>query len=162
MPDLFYGVCLKLILNQDLDWGLFYVCPCVNDTLCHNLKCLVCFTGFIFHVPLLASSILHAGHISTLRTVATSNYFIYILCNYHEIFLLRIWVPAKTGSHNIASSGPTFWWEHCGIAWWALVSTFLSLPCREQLHWNAYDGRLFCHTLFVWHHCPFHRHHHHF
>ena len=90
-----------------------------------NWYAYACFTGFIFHVPLVASSILHAGHISTLLTVATSNYFTYILCNYHEIFLLWIRVPAKTDCYNIASPGPKFWWEHAGVAWWALVSTFL-------------------------------------
>ena len=114
--------CLYPILSIHVYFVKVCMHACVNNTL---FKCEGCFTGFIFHVPLVASSILHAGHISTLLTVATSNYFTYILCNYHEIFLLWIRVPAKTDCYNIASPGPKFWWEHGGVAWWALVSTFL-------------------------------------
>ena len=117
LPCLFF--LSKLIFNTVLFFLHFYAC------VFYVLKRQACFTGFIFHVPLVASSIFNAGHISTLPTVATSNYFIYILCNYHEIFLLWIRVPAKTVCYNIASSGSKFWWEYGGVAWWALVSTFL-------------------------------------
>ena len=43
---------------------------------CDILFSVACFTGFIFHVPLVASSIFNGGHIWTLQIVATSNYFI--------------------------------------------------------------------------------------
>ena len=59
------------------------VCGCANayclrvcSTVCDILFSLACFTGFIFHVPLVASSIFNGGHIWTLQIVATSNYFI--------------------------------------------------------------------------------------